>query len=136
VVVLGDRSLDQPEQVSTVTGDQINKASRLGLTMLRVAHHTPWETKCLAQAICTILLLRFYRIPYMVHIGLKHSSAEVAREERRLYGHAWVVVGNRVICGEQEHSSYAVLNTFISPSRSKSKHHIGKPGIATDPYQK
>ena len=91
------------------TESQERLAWRIGRTCALAARYTPWETKCLAQAILTRTWLGRFRIPYVVHIGVKKAGPGAPDP---FAAHAWVQVGRLVVCGRQGHAAFTVLSSY------------------------
>lgn len=84
-------------------------AWKLGLLVRRVADRTPWESKCLAQALVTAPLLYLMRVPYVLYLG-------VAKEDtKELRAHAWVRSGPCMVTGGAGTPEFTVVATFVSP---------------------
>jgi len=86
-------------------------AWRVGRITELTARYTPWESKCLVQAIMTKTLLKFYHIPYILHLGTKMTNDT----KEPIQAHAWIKVGAWVITGRKGHSAFAIVSSFVSP---------------------
>ncbi|ABC62809.1 lasso peptide biosynthesis B2 protein [Erythrobacter litoralis] len=69
----------------------------VGRALRATASLVPWRADCLPQAIAACLLLRAYRIPYRMTIGLEPGQRTHAATS--MHAHAWVEAGRRVITG-------------------------------------
>lgn len=69
------------------------RALQIGRTLRLAARRTPWQSNCLARALAAHGLLRLFRVPHMVCLGVARS------ESAQLQAHAWVVAGERSVCG-------------------------------------
>lgn len=99
--------------------EQQQTARRIGGIVTVIARHTPWDSKCLVQAIMACLLLRWYDIPYAVYLGVANDSG--ASVTRSMKAHAWTTVGPIVITGRQGHRAYTVTATFAFSGRTRKR---------------
>lgn len=67
--------------------------------------HTPWESKCLAQAICGKMMLRLLGYPTTLYLGLTKDNEE-------LKAHAWLRCGSIIVTGKTGHNQYTVIGIF------------------------
>jgi hypothetical protein len=102
-------TLAQPQQVEL--------ALKIGRVCRLLERYTPWQSKCLVQATLAKTLLRLYGIPYVLHFGLAKKRAPSASTAPQplsgLSAHAWVSVGDKVICGARGHRSFTVVGTYV-----------------------
>lgn len=84
---------------------------RIGRIIEQVARFTPWESKCLVQAILARLMCRYYRLPYVLHLGVTRNQDK----GNPLKAHAWVSVGRWVIVGRDGHKAFTVVSTYVTP---------------------
>ncbi len=91
---------------------QTLKAWRIARIVEAVCRGVPWECKCLTEAICTNMILSFYRIPSIFYLGSmidKHSP-------NSMKAHAWLTVGEHcIIGGKVADNGYIVTATFTRP---------------------
>ena len=101
------------------TEGQLRTARRIGALAESIGRCTPWQSKCLVQAIMEKALLRHYRIPYVVYLGVAKPHPQGSRKPDGtgpgLVAHAWIVVGPKVVCGAAGCSAYRVVSAFVSP---------------------
>ncbi|MDE2040208.1 MAG: lasso peptide biosynthesis B2 protein [Elusimicrobia bacterium] len=78
------------------------------------ARWTPWESKCLAQALTGRLLLGLHGVPCAVYFGL-------ARGERRadLEAHAWVNAGDVRVTGGGGWDRFKPVECFVSAAPAR-----------------
>jgi len=100
---LGNRTVCIPTE-----SENIQLAIRMGQLMSMVGNNTPWECKCLSEALCVSWLLNLYRIPSVFYLG----AAIVPQDERMMKAHAWIDVGDRTIIGGKQKIKYGVVATF------------------------
>lgn len=85
---------------------------RIGQIALLISRYTPWESKCLVQAMLAKTLLAYYGVPYVLYLGAKLTPAG----EKPMTAHPWVQVGHLIITGREGHSSYAIVGSFVAAS--------------------
>jgi len=94
------------------TEDKRKLAWRIGKITELATKYTPWESKCLVQAMVARVLLGYYKIPYIMHLGVTKTEDP----DNLLKAHAWLYVGPWVITGREGHKQFTVVSTFITPS--------------------
>lgn len=110
--VLGDcQKGDSP--ILAATEEQEERARRIGRMCSLAARHTPWDSKCLVQALMARTLLGCYGIPYLIRIGVDSGDAGA----KQFKAHAWTQVGRLVVTGRQGHMAFTVLTSYSSRSR-------------------
>lgn len=72
------------------------RAKILGSWIMYIASHTPWESKCLVQALTGLITLGLLGIPGTIYLGVNRDN------NNRLTAHAWLRAGNEVVTGEDE----------------------------------
>lgn len=98
-------------QLATVVSEEQRMlAWHIGRMMELAAAYTPWESKCLVQAIATKVLLAHYRIPYVLYLGVTKGP-----DGSELKAHAWLSVGPWIITGRDGHRAFTIVSTFVSP---------------------
>lgn len=94
------------------TEEQEKLAWKIGRITETACKHTPWESKCLVQAIVANQLLKFYKIPCVLYMGVVKPKAG-----EDLKAHAWLCVGRWVITGRDGHQSFTIVSTFVTPKK-------------------
>ncbi|AXH33260.1 lasso peptide biosynthesis B2 protein [Francisella opportunistica] len=91
---------------------QIILAYKISRTATLVSKYVPWESKCLIEAIMVKTLLRYYKIPYVIHIGIIKTD----QENKSFLGHAWVKVSDNIVIGGdgQGCKNYSINCTITS----------------------
>jgi len=74
--------------------------------------YTPWHSNCLTKALVAKFWCQYYRIPYMLFIGLAKKSDKPLGSE----GHAWLVAGPVAISGGYNWDSHQVILSYSSLS--------------------
>lgn len=101
-------------ELCVLTSDrQLQRAWQIGRAVELAARFTPWESKCLVQALVGACWCRLYGIPYVVHLGVRKDEAEGMK------AHAWLCTGKAVITGREGHRSFTIVSTFV--------HSLAKP---------
>jgi hypothetical protein len=88
---------------------EIADAAHIGRAIGTAARYTPWESKCLAQAMVARLLLGALDLPYALFLGVNK------RADAGLTAHAWVCIGPLAVTGGSGFDTYTPITTFISP---------------------
>ena len=79
---------------------------RIAWAVRTASRYTPWESKCLAQAMAARMMLKRRRFPTTIYLGvLKDDKAG-------LKAHAWIRCGERILTGAQGHGQFTVVATF------------------------
>jgi len=102
--------------------EQRQRAWRIGRVTELAASYTPWQSKCLVQACAASILLRYYRIPYVMHLGVARDSEDTDTDGSAMKAHAWLSVGPRIVTGRDGHRAFTIVSTFVSPAL------LNKPG--------
>lgn len=91
--------------LSPATHDQL---ARIGLNIRRAAKVAPWHAMCYEQALAArwMLVRRGYRTT--LYIGMRKSP------DGALQGHAWLRVGDHIVTGDQQLTTYTVVGTFVA----------------------
>jgi hypothetical protein len=81
-------------------------ARRISWAVLTAVRYTPWESKCLAQAITAKMMLKRRSIPSTLYLGLAIDAKD------GLDAHAWVRCGNRILTGGPIHGQFTIIAHF------------------------
>ena len=84
-------------------------ALRIGRAVRIAARRTPWESKCLAQALAAALMLRRRKIPFVLTLGV----AKTAERKAGIDAHAWLFSGDELLTGAG-YERYSVIAQFTS----------------------
>ena len=85
---------------------QLALAKQVGQAVRRMAKYTPWQSKCLAQAMAAKRMLKHRGIPTTLYLGLGKD------EEQQITAHAWLKYGDLVITGAGAMPSHAEISAF------------------------
>ena len=80
---------------------------RIGWAVEAAARYTPWDSKCLVQAVVAQHLLRRRGIKSTLYLGVAKDPVE------GLKAHAWLRVGRQTVTGGGG-QSYTVVSTFAA----------------------
>ena len=95
---------DEPRDIQRVAG--------LSRVLRKVARRTPWTSNCLPQAMVAAWLLRRYRLPYVVHMGVRRDQTSNASD---FEAHAWVLAGSVRVAGVRESVGMTIVGSFVWP---------------------
>jgi hypothetical protein len=105
------RDLCAAPAVPLVDGRQMQRALHIGRAVRTAARYTPWESKCLVQAMAARVLLGVARIPYALFLGVARGPGG------SLEAHAWVLAGPASVTGVNGFGRFTVIATFTSVDR-------------------
>ena len=101
-VLLGQAMAESPLGVS----DGKSLAGRVSWAVQTAGRHTPWESKCLAQAVAAKVMLKRRAVSSTLYLGLAKD------EEQKLEAHAWLRYGRMILTGGPHHERFTVVATF------------------------
>jgi len=82
------------------------RAKKVGRAVRLMSNYTPWESKCLAQAMAAKIMLNRRGIKSELYLG-------VAKDERgRMIAHAWVKCCGFVLTGAEGMDGFTVVSVF------------------------
>jgi len=81
-------------------------AERIGLAVSTMANHTPWDCRCLAQALAAWQMLQRRGIAATVYFGVAPNP------EKPFDAHAWLRCGSRLVTGGYGHEQFRVISSF------------------------
>ena len=84
-------------------------ALRIGRAVRVAARRTPWESKCLAQALAAALMLRWRQIPFVLSLGV----AKTGEPDPGIEAHAWLFSCDVLLTGAG-YERYSVIAQFTS----------------------
>lgn len=104
---LGRETPDIPLPVSAAEQLYLQK---LGVLLPRISHYVPWRSKCLEQALCGLLFLKWRGLSSTLYCG-------VAKGTTALKAHAWLRHGDQILVGAQGREWFTVVLSVASESR-------------------
>jgi hypothetical protein len=81
-------------------------AQRISWAVQTAARYTPWESKCLAQAIAAKMMLKRCHVPSTLYLGMSRDAPA------GLSAHAWLRCGERILTGGPVHNQFTVIAHF------------------------
>lgn len=100
---LGKHMFESPMKEDSI---KLVTAIRIGWIVETASRHTPWESKCLVQAIVGKILLRQYGIANTLYLGVQRDDG------KKLVAHAWLRCGETIITGGLCLERFAVVGKF------------------------
>lgn len=82
------------ESSSTISDEQYREAGRIAWAISKVIKYTPWESKCLVQALTAQFLLYHKGIESTLYLGVKKDESE-----KNLMAHSWIRCGEFFVTG-------------------------------------
>jgi len=89
---------------------QSNQARRVAWAVQTLAHHLPWDSRCLAQAVAGKWMLQRRALPSTLYLGVDHG------QEQWLEAHAWLRCGGEFVTGEPDYERFKVIAAFVEDS--------------------
>ncbi len=85
----------------------IEKAKKIRAIVLSVCNNTPWESKCLVQAISCKKMLKKNGIETTLYLGVYKNP-----ETKKLEAHAWLKMGDIVLTGRHGMEKFKIVNFY------------------------
>ncbi|WP_081786004.1 lasso peptide biosynthesis B2 protein [Halomonas sp. BC04] len=104
------RKLGESVLVPLLDSKQKSRAIQVGHVVRVVSNYTPWKSNCFPQALTALLILRLYRVPYLLSFGLRRCASTGDCQ-----AHVWLVAGPVCVTGGYGFSSYAMVGCYLSP---------------------
>ena len=101
---MGSHKQESPDKVDN---DTYKMARRISHRVLFVATKTPWESKCLVQALTAQKLLKNQGISTTIYLGVRKSRNE-------MNAHAWIRCGEYYVTGADIRDQYTVVAKFAT----------------------
>ncbi len=98
----------QGEDVYAADAKQTAAAKGVGWAVRIASTHTPWQSKCLAQAMAAKRMLNRRKIRNTLYLGLAKDDSG------KMVAHAWIFCGSLPLTGAADTPRYAVVSTFSS----------------------
>jgi len=102
-LILGRHMGESPMKEDIV---KLQAAIRIGWLVDKVSRYTPWESKCLVQAIVGKIILRQHGIANTLFLGVRRD------EGKNLVAHAWLRCGEMIITGGKGQEWFTVVGKF------------------------
>lgn len=81
-------------------------AGQIGHAVETVARRTPWESRCLAQALAAWRMLHRRDIAGTIYFGVAPNP------DKPFDAHAWLRCGTRIVTGGKGHENFRVISCF------------------------
>jgi hypothetical protein len=94
-----------PPVTSSLSNNQLNVATDIGLRVAQAANHTPWQSRCLVQVLVAQRLLARRGIPGQLYLGVKKNTATAE-------AHAWLQCGERIVNGGGSQEQFKVVTSY------------------------
>jgi len=85
---------------------QLTVPLQISWAVRTASRYTPWENKCLAQAMAGKMMLKRRHIPSTLYLGLLKEG------EKGLSAHAWLRCGDRILTGAPLHRQFTAVAFF------------------------
>lgn len=89
-------------------GEKYNKMlEAISIKVNCICEKTKWESKCLVRALTAQKLLKHYKVPTTLYLG-------VLTEDGKMLAHAWLRAGNYIVTGANrgQFAAYTVVAKF------------------------
>ena len=96
------------ESAEEVDKDTYQTARVIAETIGIVSRHTPWESKCLVQALTAQRMLKENGISTTIYLGVKKDL------DNNMLAHAWIRCGEYYVTGGANKDGYAVVAKFAN----------------------
>jgi len=100
---LGER---MAESTLDAMPDNIQQLKRVAWAVNKISYYTPWQSKCLVQAIAAKRMLQSRKIVSTLYLGVTRNS------HQSLEAHAWLRSGQMYLTGGREREEFTVVATF------------------------
>lgn len=88
-------------------------AEAVGRAVATMARHTPWESRCLAQALAAWQMLERRGLAATIYFGVAPNPA------KPFDAHAWVRCGAQIVTGAEGHEQFKVISSFAQEGRGQ-----------------
>ncbi len=92
------------------TEEQQLFSRQIGMVIRAICKYTPWQSKCLVQAMLARIILHQYGIPHIIYLGLARSDTS----ESGLEAHAWVNSGKCFVTGANGYRNFTVVASYYN----------------------
>ena len=102
---MGQVKSESPKEVEI---DIYKEAKRIAWIVNKVSKYTPWESKCLVQALTAQKMLKKQEISTTIYLGVRKD------ENGKMIAHAWTRCGEFYVTGGANRNGFAVVAKFAS----------------------
>ncbi len=103
--ILGKEGSETPEEVNR---RELLRAYKIGWCVNKVSDYTPWQSKCLVEALTAQLLLKTLGISSTLYLGISREG------ENKLIAHAWLRCGQLIVTGGDEKEHFKTVAKYAS----------------------
>jgi hypothetical protein len=90
--------------------DNPHQLKQIAWAVNTISRYTPWQSKCLVQAMAAKRMLQSRKIVSTLYLGVTRSNPKV------LEAHAWLRSGSIYLTGGQGHKHFTVVAMFAEES--------------------
>lgn len=102
---MGKQKTESPEEVER---EIYRIAKQVGWIVIQAARYTPWESKCLVQALTAQRMLKKKGISTTIYLGVKKDK------NNSMLAHAWIRCGSYTVTGGSNKDEYTVVAKFAN----------------------
>lgn len=100
---MGKHNTESPMEVDL---EVYNTAIRIRRAVLKASEYTPWESKCLVQALTVQRMLKRRKISTTIYLGVNKDT------DNKMQAHAWSRVGAMIVTGGEVKDSFTQVAKF------------------------
>jgi hypothetical protein len=89
------------------TAKQLEEAIQISKIVISLCRNTPWESKCLVEALSCKRILKKRGIETTVYLGICKNY-----DGKELAAHAWLKMGDYILTGRSGHQNFKVVNFY------------------------
>lgn len=93
--------------VYEITENDRATISYIRWAVILVSRYTPWQSKCLVQAVVARLMLKRRNIESTLHLGIGRDK------DNSLLAHAWLSCNNLIVIGESKDDLFKEVAKFL-----------------------
>lgn len=101
------------ESSEVIESNKYEKAKEISWAIQKVARVTPWESKCLVQALSAQRLLYSNNIDSTLYLGVRKEKIS---QNKKMIAHSWIRCGKLYVTGGYD-DNYAVVAKFMKRSK-------------------
>lgn len=102
---MGKHNTESPMEVDLKT---YNTTRSIRRAVLKASRYTPWESKCLVQALTVQKMLKHRNISSTIYLGVNKDK------ENNLAAHAWSRVGTMIVTGGELKDEFTQVSKFAN----------------------
>ena len=95
------------ESMEKESSDVYKVVKRIRWSVLKAARCTPWDSKCLVQALTAQWMLKRKKISSTIYLGVR-------KEGNEMKAHAWLRCGEMYVTGGEIRKDYTVVAKFAN----------------------